>query len=261
MNRMVNWLKVRLRGEPNQNMNSHGIPNMEKPSNKGKAPVKMGKNAQFIFNGFDIRYNCPLCGKPKSPPDIPGQSILWIALECIKHGIALPECYSCGKSFTIPAEIFSDGVLAEFNRVSKLPGDQLWRYVKENYVEKGIQSNFLKPDWFDLMVKANLKGDVDTMNMPWRAGERCPVCHHESNSHAISITYACPFCGVNNTVAQENIDSNLGARVSCRACFRSLHIPPRVWCPKCKRALVDYYKILRNIAEENHVDYDRLLVH
>ena len=216
-------------------------------------------SGKYSFKGYYIRYDCPICGRPKSPPDIDGQSILWIADECIRAGAALSPCYSCGKTFSIPASVFADGVLAEFKRVSELPGDQLFGYVNKKYVKKRIQPKLLKPNWYDIVLEANKSGPVDTMNLAWEPYQPCPNCGSGPYSQPISFTYACPFCGCVNTVSQQSIDPSLGVRVSCRACFTPLIIPPQVWCPRCKRALVDYYQVIRYIADCNGVNAEKLL--
>jgi len=216
----------------------------------------------FSFRDYMLKYDCPFCGKPQSGLEVEqglaGQSILWIALECIRAGAALSPCRSCGKSFAIPASVFADGVLAEFQSVSALPGDRLWEHVTKNYVATGMQSRLLLPDWYDILLEANRAGPVDTMRMQWDPSQPCPNCGSRPHPHPITFTYACPFCACHNTVAQQDIHESLGVRVACRGCLKALFVPPRVWCPKCKRALVDYHEVLRHIADENGVDVTRL---
>jgi hypothetical protein len=209
------------------------------------------------FKGVYMAYACPLCGKPKSRSEM-GQSVTWIADECVAKGSALSRCDNCGKAFTIPAAVFEDDVLAEVKRVLQLPGDHLYDYVTRTYVNSGAQHSMLKPDWYDILLKANKAGPVDTMAAQWNPGEKCPNCGKAPNSYPISFDYACPSCGAKNSVTQQDIHMSLGVRVLCRSCFEPLLVPSRVWCRKCRRALLDYYDVLRHIADENRVTIDRL---
>jgi len=212
---------------------------------------------QYKFNGFFLMYDCPLCGKPKSKNGT-GQSILWIALECISSGYALSHCDNCGGAFKFPDGIFAEGMLGEFQKISQIPGDYLYDYVTKVFVNSNSQDRILEPNWYHLLLEANSFGPVDTLNMQWDRGEKCPNCGSNPNPYPISFNYLCPFCGYNNSVAQQDIDVFLGVRVLCRNCFRPLLVPQRVWCPKCSRALVDYYQILRYIADENNVPVEKL---
>jgi len=209
------------------------------------------------FNGIYLSYACPICGKPKSRSGL-GQSVIWIANECLASGSALSHCDNCGKSFTIPTAIFSSDVLAEVKRVSQLPGDQLYDYVTKTYVNTGAQHRMLKPDWYDIMLKANKAGPVDTMTAQWNPKEKCPNCGSKPNPYPIAFDYVCPSCGTKNSVAQQDIHMSLGVRVLCRNCSKPLFIPARVWCQKCRRSLLDYYDVLRHIADENGVSVEKL---
>ena len=64
----------------------------------GRKEQHMGRT--FSFRDYMLKYDCPFCGNPQSglevEPGSQGQSILWIALECIRAGAALPPCRSCG---------------------------------------------------------------------------------------------------------------------------------------------------------------------
>jgi hypothetical protein len=214
-------------------------------------------DSTFTFNGIFLLYPCPFCGKPKSRNG-KGQSILWIAQECIEHGSAMARCDHCGKAFTIPKEIFDNVVLNEMRKVAQLPGDQLYDFVTNTYVTPSAQARILKPGWYDILRKANAAGPVDTLAIEWHAGEKCPHCGKKADSHPIGFTYRCPQCGVKVGINQQDIHSELGVQVICYKCGHTLHIPPSVWCPKCKQALLDYYDILCEIAGWNGVSVDQL---
>lgn len=119
----------------------------------------------FSFNNSSLWFDCPICGKPKSPPDSGGQSISFIARACFRDGACFNTCNSCGAAFSMPASIFSDGVLAEFERVEELPGDQLHGYIEKNYVATGTMSRLLKSDWYDILQKANRTGPLDAKSV------------------------------------------------------------------------------------------------
>jgi hypothetical protein len=214
-------------------------------------------DSSFTFNGIFMLYPCPFCGKPKSRNG-KGQSILWIALECIEHGSAIARCDHCGKAFTIPREIFDKVVLDEMRKVAQLPGDQLYDYMMNTYVVSSTQARILKPGWYDILLRANETGPVDTLAIEWQPGERCPHCGKKADSYPIGFNYRCPQCGANVGINQQDIHPELGVQVICYKCGSKLHIPPSVWCPKCKRALLDYYEILREIAAWNRVTVDTL---
>jgi hypothetical protein len=204
-----------------------------------------------------MSYTCPFCGKPKNRSGR-GQSIIWIAIECITSGSALSRCDHCGQAFTIPAGIFANITFAEVKRVYQLPGDQLYDYVLETYVNPGNQHRMLKPDWYDILLNVNKAGPINTLTAQWNLPEKCPNCGRKPGASPIGFTYACPYCSVENSVAQGDIHKSLGVNVLCRNCQKPLHVPARVWCAKCRQNLLDYYDILRYIAEENGVPIETL---
>ena len=93
---------------------------------------------QYKFDGIYLSYDCPLCGKTKSKGGM-GQSIIWIAIECINSGYALSHCDNCGGSFRMPRTIFAQDVLAEFQKISQMPGDQLYDYIIKEFVNSSTQ--------------------------------------------------------------------------------------------------------------------------
>ena len=158
----------------------------------------------------------------------------------------------------MPRTIFAQDVLAEFRKISQMPGDQLYDYIIKEFVNSSTQHKILTPDWYHTLLEANKSGAVDTLTLQWNPREKCPNCGSKPNPYPISFDYLCPFCGCKNTVAQQDINMSLGVRALCRNCLKPLLVPPRVWCPKCRRALVDYYEILRYIADENRVPVEKL---
>lgn len=209
------------------------------------------------FNGIWMSYSCPLCGKPKNRSGL-GQSIVWIVSECLTNGSAISHCDNCGGAFIIPAEIFDPTFLTEARKVFQLPGDNLSGYVKSAYIDSCAQTKMLNPYWGSILSNANKAGPVDLLTIQWNPGEKCPSCGYGPNSHPISFTYTCPACGAANTISQENIDPLLGVRVLCHNCSNALLIPARVWCPRCRRALLDYYEVLQMIADENGMSFEQL---
>jgi hypothetical protein len=65
----------------------------------------------------------------------------------------------------MPASIFSDGILAELERVEELPGDQLHGYIEKNYAATGTMSTLLKSDWYNILLKANNMSPVDAKSI------------------------------------------------------------------------------------------------
>lgn len=209
------------------------------------------------FKGYFVNYNCPLCKKAKSL-DGTGQSMLWIALKCVAKGMVLSPCDSCGQLFRIPAEIFAEGILRDFDEVAHRPGDQLHEYVLAKYVKTKTQAHILRPDWYDILLKANATGPVNAMALPWDPRDDCPLCNKGPHHYSIGFSYACPNCKHEIGIAQDDIDPKLGVQVLCRDCMKTHIVPSSVWCPKCKRALIYYYNILRHIADANGVSLDQL---
>lgn len=119
----------------------------------------------FSFNNGALVFDCPICGGPKSPPGSGGQSISFIARACFRDGACLNTCSSCGAAFSMPASIFSDGILAELERVEELPGDQLHGYIEKNYAATGTMSTLLKSDWYNILLKANNMSPVDAKSI------------------------------------------------------------------------------------------------
>jgi len=209
-----------------------------------------------VFKGYFLFYKCPLCGENYDFGG-GGQSIIWIALQCIKKGEAIKQCNSCEQHFKIPETIFADGVLKEFNEVAQEPGDQLFTHVQKKYIENNNQSHILKLNWYDILIQTNKAGPVDVMAMPWSPGKYCPFCG-KGPQGGIWFEYACPNCKHRLCVSQDQISQNNGVQVICNFCKKMHFIPPSVWCPKCQQNLLDYYCILRRIADRNGVNLSKV---
>jgi len=213
-----------------------------------------------VFHGYFVQYACPFCRGPKDMGGY-GQSLIWIATECIARGDALTSCSSCEQHFRIPGRIFANGVLHELATIAKRDEEQgadtLWSYVQSKYVATNNQRHLLQDNWYQILLDANRAGPVDVAAMPWKPGQPCPLC--TDARFPIAFTYACPYCKHRVSVPQQVIDMTRGVLVACPNCMRQLSVPPSVWCPKCSRALLDYYSVLRRIAGANGVDLHQLI--
>lgn len=224
---------------------------------KARMPGQGNKSNDYKFNGIYLLYDCPFCGKPQDKAGF-GQSIIWIASECIDKGFAVSCCSNCGKAFKMSASIFKENILEEIRRVSRLSDDQLYSYIITEFVNPGLQHTMLDLDWQNLLRKANASGPFNTMEAEWREGKVCPNCGTGPNSSPIGFTYACPSCNAEISVAQQDINKECGVQVVCGHCTKKIFIPASVWCQKCKRALVSYYEILRRISNENKITVEQI---
>ncbi len=214
---------------------------------------------EFTFNDFYLLYRCPLCGGPQNLEGF-GQALIWIVLECISKGEAISHCDSCGQQFKMPAAIFADKILRKLGKLARKNYDGLHACIKTEFVDTHTQPKMLRSDWYDILLKANANGPVDTMAMPWEPKEECPHCGRRPSQFGIGFRYACPGCQHELGFSQEDVHPRLGVQVICRYCWKPHFVPSTVRCPTCQRSLLHYYDVLRSIADANGIDFKQLLI-